>query len=120
MTQDSTAEQGSAGLDRMSAEDFDRFDRRCKDLGVGWFATVQDLPSLEFMLSYDLPLYKVASSNARNNDLLAEVARQVPRDRAIVISVGGSTLTEVERTSLTGRRSTQTLGASDETSPWPG
>jgi len=27
MTQDSTAEQGSAGLDRMSGEDFDRFDR---------------------------------------------------------------------------------------------
>ena len=27
MTQDSTAEQGSAGLDRLSADDFDRFDR---------------------------------------------------------------------------------------------
>ena len=27
MTQDSTVEQGSAGLDRMSTEDFDRFDR---------------------------------------------------------------------------------------------
>jgi 2-oxo-4-hydroxy-4-carboxy-5-ureidoimidazoline decarboxylase len=27
MTQDSTAEQGSAGLDRMSGADFDRFDR---------------------------------------------------------------------------------------------
>ena len=27
MTQDSTVEQGSAGLDRLSADDFDRFDR---------------------------------------------------------------------------------------------
>jgi N-acetylneuraminate synthase len=77
-------------------EDFDRFNRRCRELGVGWFATVQDLPSLEFLLGYDLPLYKVASSNARNRPFLEEVARQVPRDRPLVISVGGSTLKEIE------------------------
>ena len=79
-------------------EDFDRFDVRCRELGVGWFATVQDVPSLEFLLGYDLPLYKVASSNARNRPFLAEIARQVPRDRTLVISVGGSTLAEVEET----------------------
>lgn len=79
-------------------EDFARFDRRCRELGVGWFSTVQDLPSLEFMLSYDLPLYKVASSNARNRELLLEVAHRVPEDRGIVISVGGSTLDQVEET----------------------
>jgi len=79
-------------------EDFDRFDRRCRELGVGWFATVQDLASLEFLLGHDLPLYKVASSNARNRPFLEEVARQVPRDRALVISVGGSTLMQVEET----------------------
>ena len=79
-------------------EDFDTFDRRCRELGVGWFATVQDLPSLDFLLGYDLPLYKVASSNARNRPFLEEVARQVPRNRGIVISVGGSTLREIEET----------------------
>lgn len=77
-------------------EDFERFDRHCRGLGVGWFATVQDLPSLEFMLGFDLPLYKVASSNARRHEFLAEVARQVPRDRGIVLSVAGSTLAEIE------------------------
>jgi N-acetylneuraminate synthase len=79
-------------------EDFDRFDRRCRELGVGWFATAQDLPSLEFLLGYQLPLYKVASSNARNRPFLEEVGRQVPRDRPLVISVGGSTLQEIEAT----------------------
>lgn len=78
-------------------EDYDRFDRRCRELGVGWFATVQDLASLEFLLGYDLPLYKVASSNARNRGFLAEVARQVPREAGIVLSVAGSTLSEVEQ-----------------------
>ena len=79
-------------------EDFDRFDQRCRELGVGWFATAQDLQSLEFLLGYDLPLYKVASSNARNHELLREVAKQVPRDRELVISVAGSTLDEIDTT----------------------
>lgn len=79
-------------------EDLERFDRRCRELGVGWFVTVQDLPSLAEMLEYDLPVYKVASSNARNHSFLAEVARQVPRDRELVISVAGSTLGQIEQT----------------------
>lgn len=80
-----------------SAEDFGRFDRLCRSLGVGWFATVQDLPSLEFLLGYDLPLYKVASTNARNRAFLEDVARMVPRGRGVVVSVAGSTLHEVEQ-----------------------
>lgn len=79
-------------------EDFARFDARCRERGVGWFATVQDLPSLEFLLGFDLPLVKVASSNARNRALLAEVARQVPRDRGVVVSVAGCTFAEIEAT----------------------
>jgi len=83
-------------LFEFDAEDFRRFDARCRELGVGWFATVQDVASLEFMLEFDLPHFKVASTNARDADFLREVARQVPRDRGIVISVAGSTLREVE------------------------
>lgn len=78
-------------------EDLDRFDARCRELGVGWFATVQDIPSLEFLLHYRLPYYKVASTNARNRDFLQDVARQVPRDSGIVVSVAGSTLDEIEQ-----------------------
>ena len=81
-----------------SREDFARFDAHCRALGVGWFATVQDLPSLDFLLPFDLPLYKLASSNARNTALLTEVARQVPRNRELVVSVAGRTPGEIERT----------------------
>jgi N-acetylneuraminate synthase len=79
-----------------SREDFERFDRACRQHGIGWFSTVQDLPSLEFMLGFDLRTYKLASSNARNRPLLEECARQIPRDREVVISVAGSTLPQVE------------------------
>ncbi len=77
-------------------EDWWRFDARCKQRGIPWFCTVQDMPSLEFMLTFDLPRYKVASSNARNERFLREVARCVPDSCEIVISVGGSTLQEIE------------------------
>ena len=77
-------------------EDFARFDEKCRQVGVGWFCTVQDVPSLHFMLRFDLSHFKVASSNARNRELLAECARSIPEDRTIVISVAGSTLDQIE------------------------
>lgn len=77
-------------------EDFERFDRKCKEQGVGWFCTVQDVPSLHFMLEFELSHFKVASSNARNRPLLTECARTIPTDRTIVISLAGSTPKQVE------------------------
>jgi N-acetylneuraminate synthase len=77
-------------------EDYVRLDRKCKEIGIPWFATVQDSDSLDFMLEFDLPMYKVASINARNTELLKELADNVPHNKTIVISLGGSTLSEVE------------------------
>lgn len=78
-------------------EDFQRFDAHCRAHGVGWFCTVQDVPSLHFMLRFGLSHFKVASSNARNRALLEQCRDNIPRDREIVISVGGSTLAQVEQ-----------------------
>jgi len=77
-------------------EDFARFDRKCRRCDIGWFCTVQDRASLEFMLAFDLPAFKVASINARNHTLLREIAARVPLSKRIVISVGGSSLVDVE------------------------
>ena len=78
-------------------EDFDRFDFICKASKIKWFATVQDIHSLEFMLQYKLPKYKIASSSARNYEFLAEVGKLVPKRSEIVVSVGGSTLFEIQK-----------------------
>lgn len=77
-------------------EDHERFSRFCGELGVPWFSTVQDIPSLHFMLLYGLPLYKVASSNARNTNLLREIEQAVPTDTPIVLSVAGLRLAEID------------------------
>jgi len=79
-----------------SKEDFDRFDAKCREHDIGWFATAQDDASLKFLLDYDLPGYKVASSNSRKYDFLRQIASEVPENKFIVISVAGSTLEEVE------------------------
>ena len=77
-------------------EDFLRLDARCRARGVPWFATAQDVASLEFLLEYDLPMLKVASCNARNFPFLKEVARLVPSSTPVVVSLAGSTLEEID------------------------
>ncbi len=75
--------------------DYARFDARCREERIAWFSTIQDQTSFDFMARYDLPLYKVASINARNHDFLRATAEHVPVDRRIVISVAGSQLREI-------------------------
>ena len=49
------------------------------------------------MAPYDLPIYKVASINARNRDFLKATAERIPADKRIVISVAGSELRQIEQ-----------------------
>jgi N-acetylneuraminate synthase len=77
-------------------DDYRRLSERCHERGIRWFSTIQDIPSLYFMLPYDLPMYKIASCNLRNTALIAELAASVPPDRPIVVSTGGATLHEIE------------------------
>lgn len=80
----------------LSDDEWSTFDEYCNLNGIPWFCTIQDLPSLHYMLGWELPRYKVASSNARNIPFLKEVAANVPRECEVVLSVGGSTLPEIE------------------------
>ena len=77
-------------------EDFERFDKQCKKNKISWFSTVQDIPSLDFLIEYDLPMYKIASTNIRNKQLLEEMAKKIPIEKEIVISTGGATIDEID------------------------
>jgi sialic acid synthase SpsE len=48
------------------------------------------------MLKYSLPKYKIASSSARDWKFIEELTSLVPKKTEIVVSVGGSTLIEIE------------------------
>lgn len=78
-------------------EDYQRFDSRCQAGKIAWFSTIQDEASYDFMAPYDMPIYKVASINARNSDFLRATAERIPTDKRIVISVAGSDLGQIER-----------------------
>jgi len=79
-----------------SKEDFIRFDKACGEHNIAWFSTAQDIPSLNFVAEFDLPIYKVASANIRNIDLIKEVVALIPKDKEIVISTGGATQKEID------------------------
>lgn len=79
-----------------SKDDFYRFDRKCKDLNIKWFTTIQDIPSMEEMLEFNLPFYKVASCNCINKNFLEAIKQNISKDKTIVISVAGRKLNEIE------------------------
>ncbi len=79
-------------------KDYERLDEECKSINISWFSTVQDIPSLIEMLYWDLPIYKVASCNSQNIELLKEMERLIPLEKEIVISVAGKTISEISKT----------------------
>ncbi len=78
-------------------EDYQRFDARCRAENISWFSTIQDEASYEFMAPYDMPIYKVASINARNQEFLRATAECISPDKRIVISLAGSDLRQIEQ-----------------------
>lgn len=43
---------------------YDRIDKECRRLGIPWFASAWDAPSVEFLMRYALPCLKAASASA--------------------------------------------------------
>jgi len=81
------------------ALEFDRAEYRelqdyADELGVTFFATGFDHPSVEFLADLDMPAYKVASADLTNTPLLRHVASI---GKPVIISTGASTLDDVRR-----------------------
>ena len=57
-----------------------------REIGIGWFASVLDLPSLERAVGLQMPLIKLPGTISRKRDFLAEVARTYTGD--LVFSTG--------------------------------
>ncbi|MFT3977309.1 MAG: N-acetylneuraminate synthase family protein [Sphingomonas bacterium] len=82
-------------LDR---DDFAFVDALCRDLGIGWFASVLDRPSFEFMLQFDPAMVKLPSTISEHRDYLGYVARSY---RGEVVLSTGMTGPDYERWLLT-------------------
>ncbi|WP_022871993.1 N-acetylneuraminate synthase family protein [Nesterenkonia alba] len=70
----------------LSRDDFRFLDELCRDLGIGWFASVLDRPSFEFMMELDVPLIKLPSTISEKRDYLEFVAENYTG--SLVLSTG--------------------------------
>lgn len=75
-------------------EEFRELDRYCKERGIMWFASVWDIPSIEFIEKFDTPCYKVPSASLTDGKLLEALKKT---GRPVIISTGMSTIDETER-----------------------
>lgn len=74
-------------------EEFSYIDRVCRGLGVPWFASAWDVPSVEFMERFNPPCYKAASASLTDRELLRVMKGT---RRPLIISTGMSTRDEID------------------------
>lgn len=74
------------------AEEYHEIDRYCKELGIIWFASVWDEPSVDFMEVYDPICYKIPSAALTDHDLLSYCRKT---KRPIILSTGMSTIEQI-------------------------
>ncbi len=67
-------------------------DRYCRELGIPWFVSVWDEPSVDMMEQFNLPCYKVPSASLTDGALLTHLRKT---GRPIILSTGMSTMEQV-------------------------
>ena len=78
-------------LDR---EEYREIDRYCKSLGILWFASCWDEPSVDFVEEFNPPCHKVASAMVTNLPFLEKLAT---RGRPVIMSTGMSTIDQIDK-----------------------
>jgi sialic acid synthase SpsE len=63
-------------------------DEYCRKRGIDWFASPWDVPSVEFLEKFDVPVHKVASASLTDDELLRALRAT---GRTVVLSTGMST-----------------------------
>ena len=74
-------------------KEYSYIDKYCMEKPLYWTASVWDIPSLEFILAYNVPFIKIPSAKLTELELL-EVASK--SGKPIILSTGMSTIEEVD------------------------
>jgi N-acetylneuraminate synthase len=72
--------------------EYAEIDRYCKELGIPWFASVWDEPSIEFLEAFNPVCYKVPSASLTDHGLLRCLR---DKGRPVIISTGMSTMEQI-------------------------
>lgn len=74
-------------------DEYDEISRHAMKKGIAWSASAWDIPSLEFLDTYDLPFHKIASALSTHQNFILEVAK---RGKKTFASVGMCTYDEID------------------------
>lgn len=74
-------------------EGYDEIDRYARELGIDWFASSWDIPSLEFIERYNPPTHKLPSALLTDHALLRAYRAT---GKPLIISTGMSTIDEIK------------------------
>lgn len=74
-------------------DEYDLIDKYCKEKPISWSASPWDMPSLDFLLNYDIPFIKIASATLTNDEIIIKAAKS---GKPIILSTGMSTIEEMD------------------------
>ena len=74
-------------------EEYDYIDKYCAEKPIAWTASPWDMPSLEFLLQYDIPFIKLASATNGSKELIKTACRS---GKPIIMSTGMCTQEELD------------------------
>jgi N-acetylneuraminate synthase len=75
-----------------TAEQYAEIDRYCQQVGIQWFASVWDEPSIDFLEPFNPVCYKVASASLTDHSLLRALRKT---GRPLIVSTGMSTIQQI-------------------------
>lgn len=67
----------------------------CKKVGIDWFVSAWDVPSVDFMEQFETVMYKLASASLTDFELIQRI---LETGKPLMLSTGMSTMYEIEKT----------------------
>jgi N-acetylneuraminate synthase len=74
-------------------EQYKKINEYCEELGIAWFASCWDEPSVDFINRFPVPCYKVASASLTDDNLLRHTRAT---GKPMLLSTGMSTIEEID------------------------
>jgi N-acetylneuraminate synthase len=74
--------------------EYREIERTCRELGMTWFASVWDEPSVDFMEAFSPVCYKIPSASLTDHNLLRHLRKT---GRPLILSTGMSTIEEIRQ-----------------------
>ncbi len=74
-------------------KEYSYIDKYCKEKPICWTASVWDIKSIDFLLKYDVPFFKIPSAKLSEKEFLEYATKS---GKPIILSTGMSTIEEID------------------------